>query len=225
MCRFFLAGNCTFGDRCRNAHTVDNPQEPGSSSLEPPWPAPPPEQAFPALGEQAFPALAARRPAAPTARSEQKPCGDAECGICFENVRARGERFGLLENCDHAFCLGCIRGWRKQREQDRKNLRMCPVCRNESGFVIPSDTLIPDPDEKSAVIETYKNEMERIPCKLFNYGKGKCPFGTSCFYAHLNPDGTRYVPPPLRWMAGADGSEVRGQVKLSDFLDRWQGGA
>lgn len=90
--------------------------------------------------------------------------------------------------------------------------------------MIPSDVLIQDLDEKSRVMEAYKNEMERIPCKLFNYGKGKCPFGTSCFYAHLNPDGTRYVPPPVKWMVGADGSEVRGEVKLSDFFDRWQGG-
>ena len=28
-------------------------------------------------------------------------------------------------------------------------------------------------------------------CKLFDYGKGSCAFGSSCFYAHLNPDGAR----------------------------------
>lgn len=144
----------------------------------------------------------------------------AECGICFENVLKKGERFGMLEHCDHAFCLSCIRGWRREREQqDRHNLRLCPVCRNESFYVIPCDTLILDPDEKSRAIEQYKKEMGRIPCKLFDYGRGTCPFGTSCFYAHLNPDGTRHIPAPLKWMAGAEGKEVRGEVKLSDFFD------
>lgn len=146
---------------------------------------------------------------------------DAECGICFESIRSRNERFGMLESCDHAFCLSCIRSWRKQREQqDRNNLRLCPVCRNESFFVVPSDTLVLDPQEKGSMIDAYKKEMGRIPCKLFDYGRGKCPFGTSCFYAHLNPDGTRYTPAPLRWMAGSDGKHVINEVKLSDFFDR-----
>mmetsp|Transcript_174667 Transcript_174667/g.560139 ORF Transcript_174667/g.560139 Transcript_174667/m.560139 type:complete len:392 (-) Transcript_174667:172-1347(-) len=144
---------------------------------------------------------------------------DPECGICFESIRKKGERFGILENCDHAFCLTCIRSWRKQREQqDRQNLRLCPVCRNESFFVVPSDVVFVDPDKKKSVIDAYKVEMARIPCKLFDYGRGKCAFGNSCFYVHLNPDGTRFVPAPLHWRNGADGSEVQADVKLSDFL-------
>jgi len=146
---------------------------------------------------------------------------DPECGICFESIRKKGERFGILESCDHAFCLTCIREWRKQREQqDRQNLRLCPVCRNESFFVVPCDDIFLDPVEKNRAIQTYKKEMARIPCKLFDYGKGKCTFGNSCFYAHLNPDGTRFVPAPLRWRCGADGNSVIGEVKLSDHLAR-----
>lgn len=160
-------------------------------------------------------------------RPERRPPGcidpeEVECGICFEVIGKKGkkaERFGLLESCDHAFCLTCIRAWRREREQqDRANLRLCPVCRNESFFVIPSEVLVMDQTEKRRLIDEYKTEMGRKPCKLFDYGRGTCPFGTSCFYAHLNPDGTRYVPPPLRWMAGAEGSEVRAEVKLSDFF-------
>eukprot|EP00929_Paragymnodinium_shiwhaense_P018806 TRINITY_DN13024_c0_g1_i1.p1 TRINITY_DN13024_c0_g1~~TRINITY_DN13024_c0_g1_i1.p1 ORF type:complete len:391 (+),score=81.75 TRINITY_DN13024_c0_g1_i1:147-1319(+) len=144
---------------------------------------------------------------------------DAECGICFESIRKRGERFGMLEHCDHAFCLSCIRSWRKQREQqDRNNLRLCPICRNESFFVIPCDTLLLDPKVKGENVSKYKEEMARIPCKLFDYGRGNCAFGSSCFYAHLNPDGTRYIPPRPRWMAGANGNLVKGDVKLSDFF-------
>jgi len=145
---------------------------------------------------------------------------DTECGICFESIRARGQRFGILENCDHAFCLECIRSWRKQKEQqDRRNLRMCPVCRNESFFVVPCDRLISDSKEKAREIAIYKSQMSATPCQAFDYGNGSCPFGTSCFYAHLNPDGTRHVPAPPRRMFGADGSQLIGEVKLSDFLD------
>jgi len=38
-----------------------------------------------------------------------------ECGICFERVleKVNGDRkFGLLE-CEHSFCLSCIRSWRQ----------------------------------------------------------------------------------------------------------------
>lgn len=204
VCRFFQRGNCSFGDKCRNAHPVDNPQEPSSGSgsyvcvaIPPPW-------------NGADSAWAQEEP-----RTSDE---DGECGICFENIKEKGERFGLLQGCDHAFCLSCIRSWRQQQEQDRKNKRLCPVCRNESGFVIPSDSLIMGREEKNRVTEEYQAECSRIPCKKFDYGRGKCPFGTSCHYAHLNEDGTRHVPAPLRWMAGADGSEVRNEVKMSDFF-------
>ena len=47
-----------------------------------------------------------------------------ECGICYERVLdKRGERFGLLSGCNHAFCLSCVRNWRGTACQDRKNVR------------------------------------------------------------------------------------------------------
>lgn len=183
VCRHYLAGRCSFGNACRNTHTLDG--------------APPTRV----------------RPLEPAFDAE-----DPECGICFESILKKGEKFGILENCDHAFCLSCIRSWRKQREQqDRQNLRLCPVCRNESFFVVPSDAMM-EPEQKLRAIESYKVEKARVPCKLFDYGRGNCPFGTSCFYVHLNPDGTRYIPRALHWRKGADGSEVQADVKLSDFL-------
>ncbi len=40
---------------------------------------------------------------------------EVECGICLERVLQKSasaeRRFGLLE-CEHAFCLACIRSWR-----------------------------------------------------------------------------------------------------------------
>eukprot|EP00927_Polykrikos_kofoidii_P036608 TRINITY_DN30911_c0_g1_i1.p1 TRINITY_DN30911_c0_g1~~TRINITY_DN30911_c0_g1_i1.p1 ORF type:complete len:295 (-),score=47.87 TRINITY_DN30911_c0_g1_i1:249-1061(-) len=215
LCRFFLNGGCAFGDSCRFAHGVQDSTLPAALD------------SFP--NAHGFEDSTLPVEAVPSSQSSFKPeprrnrtldLEDGECGICFESIRKKGGRFGMLENCDHSFCLSCIRSWRKQREQqDRTNLRLCPICRNESFFVIPGDSLLLDPEEKRKVIDKYKTEMTKIPCKLFDYGKGKCPFGTSCFYAHLNPDGTRFVPAPLRWMAGADGNSVVNEVKLSDFFD------
>ena len=62
------------------------------------------------------------------------------------------------------------------------------------------------------------------PCKLFAYGKGKCPFGNSCFYAHLIPNqqtGGYEVAPPevIRTRVGAEGeTSVVGETKISDFF-------
>ena len=40
---------------------------------------------------------------------------EIECGICLERVMEKSDpadrKFGLLE-CEHSFCLSCIRGWR-----------------------------------------------------------------------------------------------------------------
>lgn len=37
---------------------------------------------------------------------------DADCSVCLDRVLAKGKQFGILEACDHVFCLQCIRGWR-----------------------------------------------------------------------------------------------------------------
>lgn len=41
------------------------------------------------------------------------------CGICMDRVHEKAlpkERlFGILPNCNHAYCLGCIRRWRRSR--------------------------------------------------------------------------------------------------------------
>lgn len=55
------------------------------------------------------------------ARSKEK-----SCGICFEVImeKANGEqRFGILPNCNHCFCLSCIRRWRQARQFENKIIR------------------------------------------------------------------------------------------------------
>ena len=146
------------------------------------------------------------------------------CEICSDDIGGHGGRFGLLENCDHVFCLNCIREWRNQREkQDRENLRKCPVCRVDSFIIIPSTRFLRGA-EKIEERERYKSSVAGIPCKNFNYGKGKCQFGTSCMYMHLQEDETRSarrsVAPlyEFKMIQGAQGKKTKMQTQLADFV-------
>eukprot|EP00397_Hematodinium_sp_SG-2012_P032645 GEMP01034778.1.p1 GENE.GEMP01034778.1~~GEMP01034778.1.p1 ORF type:complete len:283 (+),score=101.53 GEMP01034778.1:51-851(+) len=147
------------------------------------------------------------------------------CGICYEPIDTKpGEkRFGMLENCDHFFCLDCIREWRKTgadaaKPAQKQNVRLCPVCRVESFVVIPADRHVCG-EEKTAIMKEYKGNMITIPCKFWDHGRGSCSFGASCFYAHCNPDGTRYVPPPQRSMMSDSGkTRVLETPTLFDFF-------
>ena len=103
---------------------------------------------------------------------------DATCSICLEKVLANNKRFGILENCNHPFCLDCIRDWRATYDKRIKktHYRTCPICRENSYLVIPSNKLITDLDEKDALFEDYTNALAEIDCRHFNFGKGYCPF-------------------------------------------------
>ena len=113
----------------------------------------------------------------------------------MEKVLARDRKFGLLSkflvltlkaNCDHAFCLECIRNWRGQysKKKNKSYFRLCPLCRTESYVIIPSNQFIESGDEKDEIMYRYKTILQNMPCKHFNKGEGKCPFLNSCFYAH-----------------------------------------
>ena len=106
------------------------------------------------------------------------------CGICLEKVGYKSSslssssRFGLLENCDHKFCLPCIMKWRKQRIENSKK---CPLCRKKSHFVIPSNKYFIG-DEKIEMIKIYKEKSKGIQCKFETLGN--CAFGKNCFFKH-----------------------------------------
>jgi len=144
---------------------------------------------------------------------------DKECGICLERVIAKGEQFGLLDACDHIFCLKCIREWRAVGELDKHVKRSCPLCRETSGLVIPSSFIPDSKDSKDQVLATYHDRLNHIHCKHFRHGDGECPFGTSCLYRHEYRDGTlqRHEAPRLRM---DDEGELRavGHVMLSDMI-------
>ena len=82
------------------------------------------------------------------------------CGICMETVwekeKASDKRFGILENCNHIFCLPCIRKWRASKSYENKIVKACPECRIKSDFVTPSRFWFEDEKSKKNIIEEYK---------------------------------------------------------------------
>lgn len=138
----------------------------------------------------------------------------AQCSVCLNEPLSVGRRFGLLSHCSHIFCLECIREWRgaddkfvsvhnsaqlqHQHQQARSLVRTCPVCRVQSFFVIPSDRIVTDPDRKMVLVTRYKDQLNAIPCKYWRDGMGECPFGSSCFYAHM--DKVRLTRPQKTWL-------------------------
>ncbi|XP_065349556.1 probable E3 ubiquitin-protein ligase makorin-1 [Cloeon dipterum] len=151
---------------------------------------------------------------------------DKMCGICFETIvekSPREQRFGILPNCNHCFCLNCIRTWRQAKNFENNITRGCPECRTASDFVCPSVYWVETKEEKDKLINDYKLAMQNKDCKYFKRGEGKCPFGNKCFYQHNLPNGTHVdVGPPTRARRrnGADGEvDLMQHIILWDFLD------
>lgn len=118
---------------------------------------------------------------------------DKSCGICFEVImeKSREQRFGILPNCNHIFCLECIRKWRQEKQFETKIIRACPECRTTSDFVCPSAYWVDTKDDKEKLLSDYKKALEAKQCKYFKQGDGTCPFGNKCFYKHALKNGKR----------------------------------
>mmetsp|Transcript_960 Transcript_960/g.2492 ORF Transcript_960/g.2492 Transcript_960/m.2492 type:complete len:382 (+) Transcript_960:141-1286(+) len=150
---------------------------------------------------------------------------EVECAICLEKVLSKPgagaeRKFGLM-NCEHAFCLNCIRGWRSQHSGVDVDtaLRTCPLCRTTTHFITPSSVWPSTAEEKARIINGYKAKLSSIDCRHFNRGNGTCPFGTSCFYRHMLPDGS-LDEPTLRHFGNADGEvHIMKPVLLAHFMD------
>ncbi|KAM5328569.1 E3 ubiquitin-protein ligase makorin-1-like [Glossophaga mutica] len=123
---------------------------------------------------------------------------DKVCGICKEVVYDKANpsecRFGILSNCNHTYCLKCIRKWRNAGEFANKIIKSCPECRITSDFVVPSEHWVEDREEKQKLIQQYKDAVNNKACRYFNEGRGNCPFAGHCFYKHAYPDGRREEP-------------------------------
>ncbi|XWS77426.1 hypothetical protein CRYUN_Cryun01aG0260700 [Craigia yunnanensis] len=184
ICSFAAAGNCSRGEKCPHIH----------------------EDMCPTCGKHCL------HPFRPEKREEHikmcekkqkhlealKHSQEIECSVCLDRVlskpTAAERKFGLLSECDHPFCISCIRNWRSSSPSSGMDvntaLRACPICRKLSYFVIPSVIWYCTPEEKQEIIDSYKAKLRSIDCKHFNFGNGNCPFGTSCFYKHTVKPGS-----------------------------------
>ncbi|CAF3242939.1 unnamed protein product [Rotaria socialis] len=141
---------------------------------------------------------------------------DKKCGVCLETVwdRDGDKRFGILENCDHIFCLECIRKWRASSNYEHKVVKACPECRVKSDFITPTKYWPENEQAKQEVIKAYKENLQQIHCKFFKRGDGLCPFGSKCFYLHVDKNGqpVQLGPPRRRQRMNARG-------ELENFSD------
>ncbi|GFX77017.1 probable E3 ubiquitin-protein ligase makorin-1 [Trichonephila clavipes] len=161
---------------------------------------------------------------------------DKSCGICMDVILEKEpiseRRFGILEKCNHVFCLSCIRKWRKVKTFEGNShidsvldpvvTRACPECRIASDFITPSQYWVDTDEEKKKLIEDYKVALSKKHCKYFKQGKGSCPFGGACFYLHAKPDGTKVeLPPPVRRRRQNQDGELdfMGRIFLWDYLE------
>lgn len=104
---------------------------------------------------------------------------EIECGVCLERVlskpTAAERKFGLLSECDHPFCISCIRNWRSTSPTIgmdlNSSLRACPLCRKLSYFVIPSVIWYCTKEEKQEIIDSYKSKLRYNYVKIFAFLK------------------------------------------------------
>jgi len=207
ICPFYIQGNCMYGDDCRLMHGLACPSC-GNAVL----PIDDNEEA-----EKHIEECKERK----QVQKEREQSINCECGICFENIVDKKRKFGLLLGCEHSFCLECIREWRTNSSTKLSNttVRSCPICRVQSHFVLPSDRWVTDTGRKEHMAVSYRQKLATIPCKYYNMGQSTCPFGSSCFYQHINKDGTA-PKATVRKYVDADGVvEFMKTVRLSDFLE------
>ncbi|XP_048346688.1 E3 ubiquitin-protein ligase makorin-2 [Sphaerodactylus townsendi] len=214
LCPYAAAGTCQFGDRCLYLHgqvceicglQVLHPFDPEQRKIH--------EKmcmaTFEHEMEKAFAFQASQ---------------DKVCNICMEVVyekpSASERRFGILSNCNHTYCLSCIRQWRGVKQFENPIIKSCPECRVISEFVIPSVYWVEDQTKKNELIEAFKQGMGRKACKYFDQGKGTCPFGGKCLYLHAYPDGRRAEPEKPRKQLSSEGTvRFLNSVRLWDFIE------
>ncbi|XP_054554179.1 probable E3 ubiquitin-protein ligase makorin-1 isoform X2 [Talpa occidentalis] len=145
---------------------------------------------------------------------------DIVCGICMDKVwdKPEAERiFGILPNCTHAYCLGCLRTWRKKRQGFPLDvIKSCPQCRVHSSYIIPYKFWVSTGAEKEQLIRNFKAWTGQIPCRFFIRGNGHCPFKSDCIYLHQLPTKAPSSGPP--WperMQLVPGNKVLGPTTFS----------
>ncbi|VAI60193.1 unnamed protein product [Triticum turgidum subsp. durum] len=178
ICSFAAAGTCPYGKKCPQMHG-DLCTTCGKQCLHPYRPS----------EGGAHIKLCKRN----NKRLEAlKKSEEIECSVCLDRVlskpTAAEKRFGLLPECDHAFCITCIRKWRSSSLTSSMDIdstvKACPICRKVSYYVIPSATWYSSKEEKQDIIDGYKAKLKSIDCRYFDFGRDTCPFGGRCFYKY-----------------------------------------
>lgn len=160
-----------------------------------------------------------------------KKSEEMECSVCLDRVlskpTAAEKRFGLLPECDHAFCITCIRKWRSSSVTSAMDIdstvKACPICRKVSYYVIPSSTWYSSKEEKQDIIDGYKAKLKSIDCRYFDFGRDTCPFGGRCFYKHAYTDGRLEEPAPvavIHFHADDGSGEHARNIGLAYLLSR-----
>ncbi|KAE8720789.1 E3 ubiquitin-protein ligase makorin [Hibiscus syriacus] len=212
ICSFASAGNCPRGEKCPHIHG-DLCTTCGKHCLHP---------FRPEEREEHIKMCEKKQKHLEALKYSQ----EIECSVCLDRVlmklTAAERKFGLLSECDHPFCVSCIRNWRSSSPSSGMDvntaLRTCPICRKLSYFVIPSVIWYSTPEEKKEIVDSYKAKLRSIDCKHFNFGNGNCPFGNSCFYKHAYRDG-QLEEVALRHLGAEDGHTIIAKnIRLSDFL-------
>ncbi|XP_043102456.1 makorin, ring finger protein, 4 isoform X2 [Puntigrus tetrazona] len=115
---------------------------------------------------------------------------DVACGICMDKISEKStpqeRRYGILPNCNHAFCISCIVTWRKTKDFQEDVIKGCPQCRVKSSFYIPSKHWVCDGEEKASLIAAFKERSSKLKCTFF-MRHGCCPFKSECIYSHDVP--------------------------------------
>ncbi|GLT37065.1 hypothetical protein SLA2020_114020 [Shorea laevis] len=212
ICPFAAAGHCPYGQNCPHLHGDLCPTC-GKHCLHP---------FRPQEREEHMRACEKRQKYLEALKRSQ----EIECSVCLDRVLSKPTpaecKFGILSECDHSFCVSCIRNWRSSSDSSGMDpntaFRTCPICRKLSYFVIPSVIWYSTPEEKQEIVGNYKAKLRSMDCKHFNFGYGNCPFGTSCFYKHKVRLGSyvwEYRRPPPR-MPPHRGSN---DMEMSPFSD------
>ncbi|KAL7672615.1 hypothetical protein ACOME3_007499 [Neoechinorhynchus agilis] len=100
-----------------------------------------------------------------------------KCGVCLDTIK----EYGLLDCCDHQFCIECIQQWRQLSLT--QNHQSCPCCRRICCVIARSKRYLPNGPEKQNLMIEHAKALSIMECP-YNLTEMECIYGTSCPYTH-----------------------------------------
>ena len=148
ICPFHVNGDCKFGSKCRYQHELGNDYTVGNYDL------------------CDIDSAVDERELKSNVINETRIL---ECNICISQPdKSKGELFGIMSHCKCVFCLNCIREWRNEGLKNPgkvDQIRICPTCRVNSFFVIPSMNVVYGKNKDDLILR-YKESLALTPCKV-----------------------------------------------------------